>query len=299
MSALVRIALLGFTSFEHSNFDTYFRLTSRPNQPFVLTDRIADCRLAVVNADDDAAVAEVTRQDKLGCSLMLGHRRREGAALQLPRPINLSLVVRALQDLARQEPPASRAVQRVLDDLAAVTATLAGHVRPREMAAAWAGGGGSPAAAADPRHHHRTRQRRGSPDHVLVVDAQDGARRFIASQLERFGFQVHLARDADEALDRIAARHFELVFVDLACADARGGNACAAIRRRAAGRKAPPPAVIVMAEPHTPVANLPDAGCDAYLLRPLTAEALLKVVGDREVAQQAFARTTQTASTVV
>ncbi len=211
MSALVRISLVGFTSFEHSNFETYFRLTHQPDQPFVLTDRIADCRLAVVNADDDAAVAEVTCQNKLGCSLMLGNRRREGAALQLARPINLNLVVRALNELAQREPPVSRAVQRVLDDLAHVTATLAGHMRPREMAADWAGGGGGPAAA----------------------------------------------------------------------------------------RKAPPPTVIVMAEPHTPAADLPDATCEAYLMRPLAAAAPLKVVGDRDVAQQAFARTAHTPGTLI
>jgi two-component system cell cycle response regulator len=305
MSAVIRIALVGFTSFEYDNFDSYFRLAERPVQPFVLTARIAECRLAVVNADDDAAVAEVTRQDKLSSSLMLGNKLREGAAMQLTRPINLTLVVRALEELAQHEPPASRAVQRVLDDLAQVTATLSGHINPREMAAAWAEGdshmGPTRPQPRQPGHSHSsaTRERRSGLDHILVVDEHDSAMRFIVNQLERFGFQLHLARSADEALDRIARRHFELVFVDVSLADARGRNTCAAIRQLAARRETPPPTVVVMADEDTPVAQLPEEGCDAYLLRPLAADALLKVVGDREVAKHAFARTAHTAGTLI
>jgi CheY-like chemotaxis protein len=301
MSAVIRIALVGFTSFEYDNFDSYFRLAERPVQPFVLTARIAECRLAVVNADDDAAVAEVTRQDKLSASLMLGNKLREGAAMQLTRPINLTLVVRALDELAQHEPPASRSVQRVLDDLAQVTATLAGHINPREMATAWAGGGSfttEPSAARQGRSRAAP-ERRSGLDHILVVDEHDSAMRFIVNQLERFGFQLHLARSADEALDRIARRHFELVFVDVSLADARGRNTCAAIRQLAARRETPPPTVVVMADEDTPVAQLPEEGCDAYLLRPLAADALLKVVGDREVAKHAFARTAHTAGTLI
>lgn len=305
-SNLVRIALVGFSSFEHANFDSYFRLTDRPNQHFVLTDRIAECRLAVVNADDDKAVAEVTRQDKLGCSLMLGNQLREGAAMQLARPINLTLVVRALEELAQREPPVSRAVRRVLDDLAEVTATLAGHIRPREMAAAWAdaqgAGDAQPSAAGNGGRAGRGKakgDRRSGLDHILVVDGHDGALRFIVHELERFGFQAHLARSADEALDRVARRHFEFIFVDVSLADVQGRNTCAALQRLAARRDAPAPTVVVLADEDTPVADLPDDGCDAYLLRPLVAEALLKVVGEREVAKHAFARTAHTASTLV
>lgn len=303
-SNLVRIALVGFSSFEHANFDAYFRLTERPNQHFVLTDRIAHCRLAVVNADDDKAVAEVTRQDKLGCSLMLGSPLREGAAMQLARPINLTLVVRALEELAQREPPVSRAVRRVLDDLAEVTNTLAGHIRPREMAAAWAEAQGvDKARPADGRPGGRTSrpqgERRSGPDHILVVDKHEDALRFIVHELGRFGFQAHLARSANEALEQVASRHFEFIFVDVSLADAQGWNTCASLQQLAAQRDAPAPTVVVLADEDTPVADLPDEGCDAYLLRPLAAPALLKVVGEREVAKHAFARTAHTASTLV
>lgn len=306
MSALTRIALVGFTAFETENFDAYFRLADPEHPHFVLTPLLSDCRLAVVNADDEAAVAEVTRQDKLQCSLVLGQRLREGAAMQLGRPINLSLVVRALEELAAQEPPASRAVRRVLDDLADVTATMASHIRPRELVAAWAGGASnlrpSTPARQLPERAHATPVkpgRRGALDHILVVDSRDATMRFIVTQLERFGFQVHLARRADEALDHMATRHFELVFVDVDLADARGRNTCEAITRLAARRKDHAPTVVVVADEHTPLADLPDAGCDAYLLRPLSPEALLKVVGDHEVTRHAFARTAHTARSLI
>ncbi len=290
MSAAVPVALLGFTAFEQQNIAACLRLTDRSGSSLVLTDRIADCRLAVVNADDSAAVAEVTRQGLLGRSLMLGQRPHPGAGMRLARPINPTGVLRALQQMARQETPASPAVQRALDDLAEVTATLAGHERPREMARAWAEGATSAAEAKRP-------DRRGEPDPVLVVDRDDVASRFIGSQLDGFGFQVQHVRSAEAALDLAATQRYEWVFVDAKLAVAKGCKLGTAIRDLSRQRGTAAPAVVVMAEPDTPLTVLADTGCESYLLRPLASGALRKLVADREVARQAFAPTVRTPST--
>lgn len=288
MSAAVHVALLGFTAFEQQSIAACLRLTERSGSSLVLTDRVADCRLAVVNADNDAAVAEVTRQGLLGCSLMLGQRRHPGVAMQLARPINPTRVLRALQEMMAKETAASPAVQRALDDLAEVTATLAGHVRPRETARAWAEGAAAEATLP---------ARRSGPDPVLVVDRDDAASRFIASQLDDFGFRVQLVRSAEAALEAAATQRFEWVFVDATLAVTGGRKLGTAIRELSRQRGTAAPTVVVLAEPDTPLGVLADTGSEAYLLRPLAAGALHKLVADREVERQAFAPTVRTPST--
>ena len=303
MSAAIRIALVGFTSFEHHTFESYFRLAEQSEPHYQLTDHITECRLAVVNADDDHAYADIVRHAKLGVSLMLGNTPREGAVEQLPRPIDLNMVVRALDDLVARTPPLSRAVQRVLDDLVIVTQTLGGEINPRELAARHAAG---PVPGPERRHLERERHRGKGParpelDHILVVDRGDSVMRFMVQHLERFGFQLHRVCSAAEAIEKAARRHHEFVFVDASLADPRGLGTCLAIKQHSCASAQPPPTVVVLVRQHTAVIDLPDAsaGCDDYLLRPLQQGALLKLVGDREVTKTAFASTAHTASTRV
>lgn len=76
----------------------------------MLAADLVHCDTAVVNADDEAAVAEVQGHGKLGRALLLGATPSSGAGAQLARPINLMLVVRALDTLslkARRPPRCS------------------------------------------------------------------------------------------------------------------------------------------------------------------------------------------------
>lgn len=235
MGAAIRIALVGFTSFEHNTFEAYFRLAEQREPHYQLTDHLTECRLAVVNADDDHACADIVRHSKLGVSLMLGNTPREGAVEQLPRPINLNMVVRALDDLVARTPPLSRAVQRVLDDLAIVTQTLSGHINPRELAAHHTAGS-SPSPVR--RGEGPARPELG---HVLVVDRDDSVMRSMVQHLERFGFQLHRVCGAAEAIDKVAQRHHEFVFVDASLADPQGLGTCLAIKQHSCASLQPPP----------------------------------------------------------
>jgi two-component system, cell cycle response regulator len=359
MTTAVRVALIGFTKFERATFESFFRLATKRTPAYVLCDDVADCQAAVVNADDEAGVAVVMRHGKLAASLTLGATAHPGAGAQLPRPINLMLVVRALdslvQRLALDQPaaaPVSAQVQRVLDTLVSVTTALPAGVDTRALAASAASAATSttgalntgaaapaslpaatstsrtadPLALLQPAHgQHWT----GAPrladqppppppaaapapasepvpdrsglDHILVVDDSDIALRFMANNLQRFGFQVHLARSGAEAIERVARRHFEFVFLDVMMEGLDGFHTCKSIKRSTYPDNRPPPTVVMLTSRDTAVDKLRGtmAGADAYLTKPLREADLLKVVGDREVAMHAYADTAHAASTLI
>ncbi|MBI5722157.1 MAG: response regulator [Burkholderiales bacterium] len=405
------LALLGFTPFERRTFQAFFEHGREQGPGYEFTDDLWRAECAVADADDDEAMARLLHAGALvERAVLLGHTPHPGAALQLPRPINLLLVMRALDTLvgARARPgtrlasspddapprrvaqkliavpdtpPAAGAaeprdtdpgsgvfkalsgtsvggppssphslphssrhasrpssprpssqtsppppdahdtaagpspqagahgaqVQRVLDELAFRTATLPPDVDVRALAAQGAPaarrGATAHAARADAgraRPGARSRQAPLPMEHILVIDQDAATLRLIAVQLQRFGFQIHLAGHPDDALRLLTLRFHDYVFMDPALP---GLDALLVCRL---ARQMPPPGdgcaatVVLLADPQassTPLARaLPAA--DACLKKPLEQHALLKLVGEREVARVAYADTARTTTII-
>jgi CheY-like chemotaxis protein len=356
----VALALLGFTSFERRAFAAFFELGREEGPGYQLTEELwrADC--AVADADDEEAVARVAHAGLLARAVLLGRRAHAGAALQLPRPINLLLVMRALDTLVgarprgaarlatsaddepRPAPPARRPprparvrsgapaapgdsdsdseasytsiaappwpqrdthVQRVLDELAMRTVTLPPNIDARALAAQAAppaSRSGRDAVDTLSPSARRSRGRSLPLEHVLVIDQDAATLRLVAVQLQRFGFQMHLAGHPDDALRLLTRRFHDYVFMDPALP---GFDALLACRL---ARQMPPPGeglattVVLLADPLAQPAPLTRAlpAADACLKKPLDQQALLKLVGEREVARYAYADTARTTTLI-
>ncbi len=312
----IAVALIGFSKFERATFESFFRLATQRSPAYSLAADVASCAVAIANAEDEAGIAELMRHGKLARCITLGATPRPGAAQRLARPINLMLVVRALDALVKSlpvatqpdpnEPEASPAVQRVLNELASITTTLAPAVDTRALSAK--------AAPSQPPTLPRYADTLPAPlaiqpaaperpgmDHILVVDDSDIALRFMATHLQRFGFQVHLVRSGAEAVERVARRHFEFVFLDVMMEGLDGFQTCKQIKRSTYPDNRPPPTVVMLTSRGTAVDKLRGtmAGADAYLTKPFSEDDLLKVVGDREVSLHAYKNTAAAASTLI
>jgi CheY-like chemotaxis protein len=270
MVPATRIALLGFGRIEHAAFEAFFRTAGRrcPSYAQESDPRAAD--FVILDASDEAACATVRDAALQERTVVLGAPRFAGAMLQLARPLNLLQVVRALDAVV-----ARRAA--VADDEALDGLVVAGADEPPEDAPP-------------------TRRRRGATvrlDHILVVDDSEVALRFMATHLQRFGFQIHLAHSGEEALERIAERRFEFVFLDVLMDGLDGFQTCKAIKRAPCTDGRPPPTVVMLTCLAGPADRLRGtmAGADAYLTKPLRERELLKLVGEREVSRHAYAVT--------
>lgn len=290
MSPAVRLALIGFTPFERKHLAVGMQTSGGHHTEYVVVDGLASSSVAVVNADHEPAVQAVLQQGRLASVVMLGSTLRPGAGAQLPRPIQIATLLRALDDLVRASPPVSAAVQRVQEELARF------GVRSRLTPAAPA-----PTAAPVPPAPAAAASQRPQRDQILVVDENDAVLRFMATHLECFGFDVQLVRSGGQALARVARHHFGFVFMATGLDAVDGFHLCKTLKRSRYPGQRLPPTVVLLLEQDTAVEHLRAriAGADACLCKPLRTEALLHLLSERELLQHTEAQTTRAASTLL
>jgi two-component system, cell cycle response regulator len=277
MSASFAVSLIGFSAFERSTLEAFFRLAARRSPSYVHVADAAQAQIVLVDADKADALNHP--QAEPARSVYIGARGEQGQLGHMPRPINMMALLRLLDgciaEPARAASPANVPVPTPLPAVAPKVVEIPAPSRsltPKPVAA-------PPASTLD---------------NILVVDDSDIALRFMANCLGRFGFEVNLARSGEEALNRVAEKPFAFVFMDVTMEGIDGYQTCKLIKKRPypAGRRAP---TVVML---TSRGGLVDkmrgtlSGCDAYLTKPLQQDELMKVIGDRIVSDVREASTT-------
>ena len=265
MSAVWRLALIGFSLFERSALQSCLRLSTDAQPRYTLVDDIEQADLLIADTDSAPVRAALHSAQRLDTTLAIGGRAIEGCMAQLPRPINPLLLVRTLARLLASRTPRSQATIGTVarKPAQAVVAARAAHPAP-------------------------ARQRG-----ILVVDPSMLVLRFMATHLVRFGFEVRLARTGEEALTMLAAQAFEFVFVERILPGLDGWQTCKLIKQLPARARQRPPQVVMVAESDGRLDRMRAAlaGCDAYLLKPLQHDALMALVGEHVVANAANAAT--------
>jgi two-component system response regulator MprA len=108
---------------------------------------------------------------------------------------------------------------------------------------------------------------------VLVVDDERAVRESLRRALELEGYDVELAADGREALDRLEARPApDAVILDVLMPEVDGLEVCTELRR--SGSRLPVLMLTARAEVENRVAGL-DAGADDYVTKPFALAELL------------------------
>lgn len=105
---------------------------------------------------------------------------------------------------------------------------------------------------------------------ILVVDDDEVAAETLAAFLGSRGFEVELARDGVEAVERADARRHHLLILDVDMPRKDGLAACAEIKGDPQRRALP-----VLLSSMRPLGDQPPAGANAFLVKPFQADALL------------------------
>jgi two-component system cell cycle response regulator len=255
------IALVGFTSFEYSAFESFFRLARR--QPgYRIVDDLNTAALILANADDLDVMRDLVAVAPRQHVLLIGASGHGTAWPVQPRPIKLMSVLTAMEQL-----------------LSPAAAEPAAPARRR--------------AAAPPPAEEPT-QPMANDDGILVVDDSETALHFMLNRLRRFGFTAELVHSGEEALKRIAQRPYKFVFLDVMMEGMDGYQACRSIKQRYYPDGKPP--VVVMLTSRTGTIDKAKgklAGCDAYLAKPLTERDLALVLTKFDVEIQRSFQTTR------
>jgi two-component system, cell cycle response regulator len=320
----VHCVLIGFSSFERSTFESFFRLATRRVRGCEIIEDTAWSDVAIVNSDNAAALATfLTVQPKQKVLLIGQTDGGTGWPLQ-PRPIKLLAVLTQIDQLlggrvlipregalpavdrsqVRAQTPAPQPAAPAEPAKAAATVNPVSARPPASPPSAapqspsmrsnsdfspvsnFMGLNGPSVAATAPGKTARF-------DDILVVDDSDIALKFMKNRLYRFGFRAELASSGEEALIRVAQNDFKFVFLDVMMQGLDGYQTCRAIKQQKYGG-ANPPVVVMLTSRGGKIDKIRGslAGCDAYLTKPLNEAELLAVLSkyDQQV-QRGFQST--------
>ncbi len=119
----------------------------------------------------------------------------------------------------------------------------------------------------------------GQPNILLVEDNEDN-QRLIQAYLKKMPYQVFLAVNGAEALEKVKGQHFDLVLMDIQMPEMDGYQATREIRRReqATGRDPLPIIALTAYALKEEVQKAFQAGCTAHLSKPVKKDTLLNTL---------------------
>ena len=252
MTVPIRVCLRGFSAFEQGALASSLRLAVHRTPRYLPVVEMSQSDLIVVDADHAEALADVVRTGRLEHTVYIAAHVERDSTGWLARPLDPTLLLRELDRLA----------------LAARAATPADIQAPAHTAHA--------AEAAPDEMPKRA--------HVLLVDDSEIALRFLETRLQRHGVDSTRANGSGRALELIAQRAFDMVFLDVELgpgSELDGLALCQHIKRHhhhAGSRDAP--AVVLVSAHHGEIdrARGALAGCDDYLGKPLDEHLLQRVL---------------------
>lgn len=322
MTTAKKILLLGFTPFEKSTFESFFKLISRRETVYQVVPDVSQAMVLLVNGDNPTAVELASESVKAPQkALYIGKPDPAGIWPTATRPIRLTTVLGLLDVLVGTD--TSNAIKSVSEQAPPITSTsittllsppaaMQPQVRQAEAAVISDAKTVSPSNAINSPLKNTLRQGSGAGhsrsmssfgssafmglgkapepataaeqfDDILVVDDSDVALKFMQNRLTRYGFRSELAKSGEEALHKIASEAYKFVFLDVMMEGLDGYQTCRAIKQKKYS-SGKTPVVVMLTSRGGSIDKIRGglAGCDAYLTKPLNEAELLKVLSKHD-----------------
>ena len=250
------VALQGFSDFERNALASFFRLAAQRSPAYLQVGDVDHGDFLIADADHQSALDAVQAAGRALDTVFVGAKSPAGAMAWLPRPIDPMHIVRELDALVEQRRSGRAGQVEALPDVDLLLHEMDLPALGQTVVAPSRRGPG------------------GCGRDVLVVEDSAIARKFLQLRLQRLGYRVHLAHNAELALELNEALPFSVVFLDIMLGDADrldGLQLCRAIRQRPSAFEGHFPALVMV----TGLSSSADrvrgnlAGCDAYLTKPL------------------------------
>jgi CheY-like chemotaxis protein len=250
MPAPYQVAFIGLSDAERTTIATTLRLLPRDRTPhYGLTTVFDDADFVIADAEHTPSVKLVLATERLRLALWVGTPPPMGSVAVVDRPLDARHLLRELDALVAQ----GRAQPRVRGT----------EAQPPGLEH-WDAANRRRLAAAPPAE-------RPAPT-ALLVDDSEIALRFLETRLQRWGLVMDRALSSGRAIELLAKRRYDLVFLDVELgpgSDLDGLALCQHIKRHE--REGTPSAVFLVsahaAESDRARGSL--AGADGYLGKPL------------------------------
>lgn len=263
MSTAYRVAFLGLRALERETLDACLRLTQQRTPRFERVAMLDDAELVVADADDPPAVQLVVASERLATTVFVGAAAPTGAAAWVPRPIDVQHLLRELDGLVVR--PGGVSVDLPLD----IQTGTDGAAPPPALAAA----ANSVRLGTGDRRRRSPPAQSAPPPTALLVDDSEIALRFLETRLQRWGLVMDRALSSGRAIELMAKRHYDFVFLDVELGTSSPLDGLALCRhiKRTQERHTAASAVVMVSAKSQEMDRVRGslAGCDAYLSKPL------------------------------
>ena len=257
MPAPYQVAFIGLSDAERATITATLRLLPEDRTPrYVLTPVFDDADFVIADAEHTPSVKLVLATERLRFALWVGTPPPMGSVAVVDRPLDARHLLRELDTLVAQ----GRAQPRVRGTLPPPPG-WDGSDRRREPAT-------PPAEKPAPT--------------ALLVDDSEIALRFLETRLQRWGLVMDRALSSGRAIELLAQRPYDLVFLDVELgpgSDLDGLALCQHIKRTQ--DRAGAPSAVVMVSAHVSESDRARgslAGADAYLGKPLDEVELQRLL---------------------
>ena len=118
---------------------------------------------------------------------------------------------------------------------------------------------------------------------ILVIDDDKSIRKIFRINLEEEGYIIDLAESGEEALRKVANQRYNLALIDIKLGDMEGTDLLESFQEKAPQMKK----IIVTGFPSLQNAiQALNRGADAYILKPVKIDQLLKIIEEQLRKQQ-------------
>lgn len=293
MSASYLVALQGFSAFERSALGSCFRLASKRSPSYEQVDSLVDCQFVIADADHAGVVQAIVLAGRVSETVFIGARAPDNATAWMMRPIDPLHVMRELDAMVLVKKLESASTATLPSFAVSARAPLR-SAPPVPTPARRAGDSDGPTARGfgsllrlTEKLPQASRDSRGVE--ALLVDDSEVALRFLETRLQRHGLHTQCAASSGRALELLAQRNFDFVFLDVELGSASeldGLALCQHIKRQhhpVGG--GPVPVVVMVSAHHAELDRVRGmlAGCDAYFAKPLDSAVLAQVLAQHGV----------------
>lgn len=118
---------------------------------------------------------------------------------------------------------------------------------------------------------------------ILIIDDDESIRKALSAVLEEKGYVVDAAQCGIEAIEKSKTGFYNLALIDIRLPDMEGTELLKALKDTV------PPMVKIIVTGYPSLANAMEAvnrGADAYILKPLVMENVLKIIREHLKRQQ-------------
>lgn len=114
---------------------------------------------------------------------------------------------------------------------------------------------------------------------ALVIDDSLSVRTQMSICLEKLEIASEMAEDAQQGLEKVQQRHYDLVFLDVMLPDMDGYQVCKLIKKDPRTQRVP---VVMLTSKGSAINRLQGsiAGCDRYLIKPATEQDVRRVANE-------------------